>query len=129
MNKFIFSSILVASLLLASCQQPLEMTARDGIAAAKGFLIDANDRHPECGALVLGTKHTTPASLVGDACTFIQNAVTVKDLAIDALTVYCGGPSFNSGGPCQASTDNTVEDKLKAALQHMETIIEDVKRL
>jgi len=109
----------VPLLLLAGCD--LAKSSRDGIASAKGAL-DAYKAEYQCG---------TPQATA--ACGKVQAAVGVKDLAIDALTIYCSGPGFDTGGPCQPSPDKDKKQvaalKLQALMKELNQIMRDLQTL
>ena len=113
--------IATLTLCLTACA-PLEMSARDGIATAKGFLDAEAKAHPEC--------NSAPNAPV---CTLIIRANAAKHVAIDALEQYCTSPGFDAGtAPCtkpvgQAGTIAT--SQLKAALANLNTTISDIKKL
>jgi len=114
--------ILVVTLIMAACS-PIEVTARDGIAAAKGFLDSQAALHNECNA--------DPTAQV---CALINKGNAAKHVAIDALEQYCTGPAFDAGtGPCQVPTDKTRKDTLQSqlsgALNNLNQTISDIKAL
>jgi len=114
--------LLIPVLLLAGCT-PLERQAYNTVVAAKGFLDSEKAQHPECA--------TVPASAV---CQTITKAVAAKDLLIDAITVYCSGPEFNTGGACNAPKKGTpgydqAAAKLQAAISNYNRIAQDLKGL
>lgn len=114
--------ILVFTLILAGCG-PIEGTARDGIAAAKGFLDAQAAQHGECNA--------NPNAQI---CQLVTKGNNVKHVVIDALEQFCSGPAFEDGsGPCQPPTDKTrkdvLESQLKSALNNLKKTISDIKAL
>lgn len=103
-------------LILAACQ-PLEDTARDVIAGAKGFIQKAQENHlAECTANP--TKEFP--------CRIINRAVAAQNLAVDSLYVYCG---FTKDTPpntlCAANKSKAAA--LKSALETLNRIIADYK--
>ncbi len=119
-------SYLIFTLLLAltatGCQ-PLEQTARDGIAAFSGFLVQAQDHHEvEC-------KAAPTKSL----CVSINKAGDVLNMARGLSKVYCSGTPkagdqpFLAGGPCAA--DKSVEPRLRAAMSEMQKLFPVIKDL
>jgi hypothetical protein len=108
--------------LVACPQQPIEQTARDGIATAKGMLDDAKSRHPEC-----------QTDAVSKVCKILKTATSAKDTLIDALSLYCAGApdpgakSFDEGGPCKP--DKSVGPRLSAAMKSLDQIMADAKGL
>lgn len=95
--------------------QPLEASARDAVASAKGYLDSAKSKHPEC-----------PAAS-STQCQIIAKGVAAKDSVIDALSVYCAGPDFAAGGACTPQA--AAADKLQSALNGLQTTLADVKGL
>lgn len=118
----ILDALVLGTALLVSGCQPIERSARDAIAAAKGAL-DAYKVEYKCG-----TAGAEPV------CATITSAVAVKDLAIDALLVYCAGPSFDAGtGPCQPSPEpdkkKVAAIKLNAVVTQLNQIMKDVNAI
>ena len=113
--------VLVMLLTMTACQ-PLEMTARDGIASAKGFLDSEAKAHGECNA--------TPTLQV---CTLINRGNAAKHTAIDALEQYCTSPEFDAGtAPCTKPTGaagTIAANQLKAAMANLNQIITDIKAI
>jgi hypothetical protein len=112
------ASILILALLTVACptSTPIEKTARDGIATAKGFLDSEKTQHQEC----IGGSFP--------ACDLINKAVAAKDVTIDALEAYCSGPAFDAGtGPCTPQA--ALKDKLTGALTNLNQTIADIKNL
>lgn len=112
--------VLLLALGLAGCD--LAKSSRDGIASAKGALDKAKLEY-SCG---------TPSE--GAVCGKIRQAVAVKDVAIDALSIYCSGPSFEAGGACNGPAKGTsaaqqAADKLNAAMRQLNQIMADLKPL
>jgi hypothetical protein len=98
----------------------LANNAYDVVAAAKGYLISERSQHPECPAAT-----TT-------VCVIIGQAVGAKDLLIDAITVYCSGPSFLTGGACDPPAAGTpaatqAAAKLQSAITNYNQIAADLK--
>jgi hypothetical protein len=122
MRNIYLSLVLVCSLVMAGCQ-PVEMSARDSIASAKGFIDSVAAAHPEC--------NTVPT---GQVCVLVNRGNAVKHTAIDALVLYCAGPAFNDGsGACQPPTDKAVQqqsaEKLKAAIANLDQIVKDIRSI
>jgi hypothetical protein len=110
---------LLAATLACPPSQPLERTARDGVAAAKGYLDSAKSQHPECGG---------EAPVASTNCQIIYKGVAAKDSVIDALNVYCASPAYSTGGgECVPNKD--VQSKLQEALNNLNQTIADVKKL
>lgn len=122
MKKLLAVMFLVVT--LAACTPP-EMTARDGIAGAKGAL-----QYLQSDAQYGLTCKADPAQPV---CRNINRGVAAQNFAIDALMVYCGGPSFDAGtGPCQPPSGPAKQaalDKLNSAMANMNAIITDLKKV
>lgn len=121
MKKLIFLPLLLFT--LACPHQPLEQTARDAVATAKGYLESAKANHPEC---VPQPAHPQVAPAASTMCSIINRGIAGKDLVIDALETYCANPDFDSkGGVCTPNKD--AEPKLRAALSNLNQILKDVK--
>lgn len=110
---------LVFSMFLAGCS-PVERQAYNTIVAAKGFLDSLKSQHPEC------------VSATSALCVDLKRATSAKDSLIDAVEVYCSGPQFENGGPCNAPAKGTpaaqqAADKLKAAIANYEQTEKDLK--
>lgn len=118
LNLFLLVALTVG---MAGCQPP-EMSARDSIATAKGFLDSEAKAHPECNS-----------APTGQVCVLVNKGNAVKHTAIDALELYCSGPGFESGGACQPPTDKIAKDqaaeKLKAAIRNLDQIVKDIKAI
>lgn len=111
--------VLLSSLLLAGCS-PLERQAYNTVVAAKAFIDKEKSQHPEC---------STATSTV---CADLKQATGAKDALIDAITVYCSGPDFNSGGACNAPAKGTAgalqaQAKLQAAIANYNLVAADLK--
>ena len=112
--------LLVGVLILAGCT-PVERTAYNTIVAAKAFLDQEKLSHPEC---------TTATTTI---CVDLKKAVAAKDLMIDALEVYCAGPTFDTGtGACNAPAKGTAAytqavAKLNAAIANYNQTASDLK--
>lgn len=123
MNKSLILA-LVLSLGLVACG-PIEETARDSIAAAKGAIQEAQTAYiPIC--IETGTNPSDPA------CFLINNAIDINDLAIDALLTYCGFEIDNTTTSEPPLTCNPQSDKkalLLTALKNLNRIIADVRKL
>lgn len=122
MKKWTIGLVLAVTLILTGCS-PIETTARDGIAGAKGYIDSTAAKHAEC--------NTDPS---GQACVLVTKGNAAKHLAIDALEEYCTSPAFEAGtGPCSPPTDKTQKDqlqsKLAGAMTNLNQIINDIKAL
>lgn len=109
------AALLALTVVLVACA-PLQDTARNGIASAKGFLDSEKAAHPECAV-----------DSEAQACYLIKRGVAAKDATIDALEAYCGGSAFDAGAPCTPHSDLT--DKLKSALANLNLTISDIKKV
>lgn len=110
---------LLAITLACPPSQPLEQTARDSVATAKGYLDAAKAHHPECA---------TPGTPVSTNCDIIGKGVGAKDAVIDAINVYCASNDYsNNGGPCVPNKD--LQPKLQEALNNLNQTITDVKAI
>src|SRR5690349_19508030 len=85
-------SLIGLCLILAACDPP-QNVARDGIAAAHGVLVQAQNKYnAEC------SQNPNMRN-----CRVIHDAVQAQNIAIDSLELYCQGintPSFMDGGKC-----------------------------
>lgn len=117
MRKLIVVPIL---LLLTGCPQPTDQTARDAIAAAHGWIVNAQATWGDsCRANTAQVK-----------CTSTNKLIAAEHVAADALAAYCGGPatpSYANGGPCVPITG--YKQSLIAAITNMNNIATDVKNL
>lgn len=117
-----FFAILAVSVLLAGCT-PLERQAYNTVVGAKAFLDSEKRQHQECA---------NGAGAALKTCQLLTQATGAKDALIDALTVYCSGPDFNTGGACNPPVKGTpaaaqASDKLKAAIANYNQIAADLK--
>lgn len=106
--------------------RPVEKNAYTVITGAKGFTDSIKAKHPECGMNpqpgIWISTHTTTAP-----CPVLDKAIAAKDLLIDATEVYCGGPQFTAGGPCQPSPDKNTAAIFAAKLQAAMTVYEQAE--
>ncbi|KKL19417.1 hypothetical protein LCGC14_2465690 [marine sediment metagenome] len=109
--------LLLTCLFLVGCQ-PLQQTARDSIAVAKGAIETAQQEYlVRC----LASPTDTP-------CEIIKDAIAAQNLVVDVGILYCAGnDAWLTGGPCSPSRG--VEPRLKEALLRLDTIISNVKEL
>ena len=117
--KRLIPAILLAASLAAGCS-PLERDAYNTAVGAKAFL-DSEKGSNNCA---------TDAS--SKACGLIAQGVSAKDALLDAIAVYCAGPTFNAGGACNAPAKGTpaatqATAKLQAALTNYKTIAGEIK--
>lgn len=111
--------IALASLLflgLVGCEFD-EKRARDSIAVAKGVLEQAKIQYADvCKADPTQQK----------PCGVINKAISAHSVAIDALNLYCAGPGWAEGGPCNKQPQ--FESRAREALSQLDVIIADVVR-
>ena len=120
--------VLAVLVLFTSGCQPIEVTARDAIAGAAGFL------HNDQGT---GVQDKYKASCLAnphqEVCAAINRLIDAQHLLGDALKVYCAGSEFDSGGKCNPPSDKAVKGqaaaKLQAAVAQLNSLINDVKGL
>jgi hypothetical protein len=94
----------------------LEQRARDGVAAATGFIGKAQEQY----------KDQCVAAPTGKPCVIIHKAVASQNVAIDALRAYCGfGPVDGLDATCKPVA--SAADALTAALNNLSGIVNDVK--
>ena len=120
-------AVLVLAAAAAGCQ-PIEVTARDTIAGAAGFL------HNDQGTGVQDKyKASCQANSHQEVCVAINRLIDAQHLLGDALKVYCAGPEFDSGGKCNPPRDKAVKGqaaaKLQAAVAQLNSLVNDVKGL
>ena len=109
--------LLLTCLFLVGCQ-PLQQTARDSIAVAKGVIETAQQEY-----LV-----RCQASPTDTPCEIIKDSVAAQNLVVDALNLYCAGDdAWVGGSPC--SPTKAVEPRLREALLQLNVIIANVKEL
>ena len=120
--KHVVSLVLLSFVLCSGflCPPP-ERTMYNTVIAAKAFTDQIKLQHPECA---VGT-----ASAV---CVDLAKAISAKDALIDAVEIYCAGPTFNGGGACNPPAQGTpaltqATTKLQAALSLYEQTEADLK--
>lgn len=118
--RSVLLSLILATTFLLGCpsDKPLEMTARDSIATAKGFLTDLVERYRD-QCIDVGD---TPG-----VCAAITKGIAAQNMTIDALHVYCASETYENGGPCTPNKD--AAPKLKEALMHLESIRKEVEAM
>ena len=113
-SRLRFEVITVALVLafLVSCQ-PLENTARDTIAGAKGFIEQAQrNHHDEC---VANPTKAFP-------CQAINRAVGAQNILVDALEIYCGWTKDTpQATSCHA--DKSKGTQLQAAVANLNEVL------
>jgi hypothetical protein len=107
-------------MLFTSCQA-VEKTAYNTVVAAKAFTDKIKTQHPECSP---GNASTL--------CVDLTKATSAKDTLIDAIEIYCAGPTFNGGGACEPPAKGTpaytqATDKLSAAISSYSQAETDLK--
>lgn len=108
--------LLAMATILAACTD-FETRSMKTVAAGSAFINDQAAQHKtECSA--------NPALAV---CVALARAAGGLNVAIDALEVYCGGPSYASNGQCQPNA--AYQYKLAEALANFTNEISDVRSL
>jgi hypothetical protein len=117
-------AVFALALALTGCPngQTPEQSARDAIAAAHGWVVNAQT--------VWGTACKADPSPV--KCVSTNKLIASEHAAADALLVYCGGapasgPSYLDGGACVEN--NSAGSILQAAIVNMNSIATDVQAL
>lgn len=111
--------LVICSVLLMGLKAcpPKHETARDAIAAAKGFIEKAQQNHlAECTA--------QPEKSL---CVAINKAVDAQNLAIDALDAYCAGPFWLQGAACDPQA--LLADRLQQAVRNLNDTVKSLKEL
>jgi len=110
--------ITLGLIALLGCSQPIEKTARDGIATASGVIAKYQSQYKaECTATPTGT-----------ACVTINKAIAANNTAIDALEAYCGfSPGSDLASTCKPVAN--AKDGLTSALSNLQNVLNDVRGL
>jgi hypothetical protein len=127
MKTALVTVALFGALILAGCHkavsttpppppQPIQSTALDVAATAKGYLDKAKELHPECA----------PGVTAPNLCAILDRGTKAKDLLLDALNLYCGSPEYDKGNVV-CTINASAEDKLSSALTNMNQIMGDIK--
>ncbi|MCL4524008.1 MAG: hypothetical protein M1451_08870 [Acidobacteria bacterium] len=118
--------VVLICLCFAACQ-PYEKQARDSVAAAKGFIEQAQANHgDECRAVPqCSLPGVVDAGKCVKICAAINQAVAAQNLAIDALDLYCAGTGWQTGGACTPNKE--LEPRVRAAISNLDRIIKDAK--
>jgi hypothetical protein len=97
--------------------QPVEVSARDGIAAFRGYLVSAQSRHTlEC----IQAKGALPI------CDTLRRADASLNVAKDALELYCGWtPHSEPQATCEKN--KSAQAALNTALANMQKMSTDIK--
>jgi len=110
-------------LLLSGCQ-PIENSARDAIAAADGFISQAQRNHlDECKA---NPSKSFP-------CVKLNQAVGAQNLLIDVTEQYCGWPNRPGAAELKALAgqkciqNKTILPYLKNAVASLNSVLADYK--
>lgn len=114
--------------VFAACEPgQTEKWARDSIAAAKGFIEQAQQNHgDECRAVPSCSLPTVQdAAKCRGICNAVNRAVHAQNLAIDALNLYCAGPGWAEGGPCNAQ--RALEPRVREAIRELNRVLADAK--
>lgn len=130
--KFVAISIVTALVLGLSawtCSTPPEVSVRDGIAAANGYIVSARNRHPECD------PKAHPENQSQGNCQVIRKTTEANNVAIDALETFCGSPAFETWtGPCTPPNKKDpayqqLLNKLVSAGNNLNQTASDIKKL
>ena len=110
------------TLFVTGCPKT-EQAAYSTVVAAKAFTDKIASQHPECFAATVSTAKV---------CVALRTAVAAKDTLIDAVEIYCAGPTFNGGGACNPPASGTpalaqAQAKLSAALEMYQQAEKDLK--
>lgn len=129
MRRIGLAVVLLLALGAWKCSQPLEMTARDSIAAASGFLKEAQKNHVlECSATPqCSTPNVQDKGKCVRICESINRAIDAQTVAINALSAYCASDDWDKGGACKPKAD--LAPKLKQALSDLDATIAAAKGL
>src|SRR3990172_3320525 len=121
---WVVGAVILLVLLAALGCQPFEMSARDSIVAAGGFIRKAQANHlDECLAF---TRDGTNLGKSAAICPAITKAIAAHNLAVDALNIYCASPDYDlQGGACTPS--KALQPKLEAALRDLTAIVAEIK--
>lgn len=104
-----------------------EQYARDAIAAAQGFIVQAQEHHgAECRS-GCALPEIQDAKLCRNICNAINRAVHAQNAAIDALSLYCAGPGWGEGAPCNPQPDFAL--RLREAVRELDRIVREVRGL
>jgi len=119
-RRSIAVTILVLGLVVAGCT-PLERSAYNAAVAGKAFLDKEKAAHSECAS---GGTSTL--------CSALSRGTAVKDSLLDAIAVYCAGPTFDAGGACNPPAKGTpaatqATAKLQAAMASWNQVVTDIK--
>jgi hypothetical protein len=116
--RIIKTLTIAVMLVMLGCSQPIEKTARDGIATATGAISNYQAKyHDQCVAAPTGT-----------ACVAINRAIVGQNATITALEAYCGfKPGDDLASACKPVA--TAKDGLQAALNNLQQLVNDLKGL
>jgi len=117
--RYLMLTAIIAVAFMKSCT-PVERDAYQAIVSSRAFLRSVSQQHPEC------------ASASSPVCTYLSQAVSAKDLLIDATEAYCAGPDFDNGGSCNPPAKGTpkaiqLQAKLSAAVRGYNQAAADLK--
>lgn len=102
------------------CAQPIEVTARDAIAASKGYIASASQRH---------TAECIQSGGQAEYCQIIVQAAYAENAAVTALETYCQIPAHMLDTPdkkCQPV--KSAEPALVAALKNLNSLAGELKK-
>jgi len=115
--------VLTASLLLVACEEPFHERVEETLAVGKVVIEKAQDYYaPQC-------KPDLGGDPTRRACKNINKAVDAQKAVIKALDLYCSGPGWAEGGPCNPpkATKENLLAHLRAALADYDGIIAAVQ--
>src|SRR3990172_290453 len=121
---WVVGAVILLVLLAALGCQPFEMSARDSIVAAGGFIRKAQMNHlDECLAFTRDGTDLGKSAVIFPA---ITKAIAAYNLAVDLLNVYCASPDYDlQGGKCVPNKE--LQPKVEAALRELTVIVAEVK--
>ncbi len=112
-------SMLLIGAMALGCMtgcSPAEVQAYRTIVGARAFTKSIGKTHPECGTRDLSDRWQSAKNTSG-VCVALDKAIAGKDVLIDLTEQYCGGPDFETGGPCNPPTTRDVRDQLTAKIK------------
>lgn len=120
-NLAVLAVVMSLALAVAGCT-PVEVSAYRTVVGAKAFLDSMKAQHQECATGAVSTM-----------CDSLKRATGAKDALITAIEIYCAGPQFAAGGPCNAPAKGTPTAqqalaKLQAAISNYQLIEVDVRK-
>jgi hypothetical protein len=120
MKRLFALPLFVLVLSLTGCPKP-EVLARDGIAAAHGYVVYGQTEWLlECKGNPLQSK-----------CVLINRLIVAEHITADALAIYCSGTPLNGiapyaqGGPCEPV--KTAMPALQASLVNIQDLVTQIR--